>query len=104
MVKIRDAYEDARFNRAFDQQTDYRTRSVLCVPVINREERITGVIQCLNKREGVFDDDDVLLLQAIASQIGVSLENAQLHARTVEMRNYLESVQQSIASCILTLG
>ena len=103
VVKIRDAYEDARFNRAFDQQTDYRTRSVLCVPVINREERITGVIQCLNKREGVFDDDDVLLLQAIASQIGVSLENAQLHARTVEMRNYLESVQQSIASCILTL-
>ncbi len=103
VVNIRDAYEDGRFNRAFDRQTGYRTQSVLCVPVVNRDEAITGVIQCLNKRDGAFDDGDVQLLQAIASQISVSLDNAQLHARAVETRNYLESVQQSIASCILTL-
>jgi len=103
IVNIADAYLDDRFNPEFDRRTGYRTRSVLCVPVFNRDGRITGVTQAINKLEGRFDDEDVELLRAISSQIGVALENAKLHARTVEMKNYLESVQESISNAILTL-
>lgn len=103
VVKVRDAYEDDRFNREFDRLTGYRTQSVLCVPVVNRDGKITGVTECINKRHGAFDDDDVHLLRAIASQISVALDNAQLHTRTVDMRNYLESIQQSVSNGILTL-
>jgi len=103
VLNIRDAYADARFNPAFDQATGFRTRTVLCAPVRNRDGEIIGVTQVMNKRDGVFDGDDESLLQALASQIAVALENAQLYARTVEMKNYLASVQESISNSILTL-
>ena len=36
-INIPDAYQDERFNPAFDQKTGFRTRSILCMPVINRD-------------------------------------------------------------------
>ena len=104
LVNIPDAYKDERFNAAFDRKSGYRTRSVLCMPVFDREGRVAGVTQAINKLDGVFDDDDIDLLRAVSSQIGVSLENAKLHADTLQMKNYLESVQQSISNAIVTLN
>ena len=103
IVNIADAYKDARFNPEFDHKTGYRTRSVLCVPVHDRDGRVIGVTQAINKLNGVFDDEDIDLLRAISSQIGIALENAKLHASTLSMKNYLESVQESISNSILTL-
>jgi adenylate cyclase len=103
VLNITDAYADPRFNPAFDRTTGFRTRTMLCVPVRNREGEIIGVTQAMNKQGGVFDREDEDLLQALSSQIAVALENAQLYERTVEMKNYLESVQQSISNSILTL-
>jgi len=103
VVNVADAYHDARFNPEFDYKTGYKTRSVLCVPVHDREGRVIGVTQAINKLQGVFDAADVDLLRAISSQIGVALENATLHASTLDMKNYLESVQESISNSILTL-
>ena len=103
MLNIPDAYEDERFNPAFDKQMNYRTRSVLCVPVLDRDEKVTGVTQAINRVGGPFDANDVAFLKAISSQIGVAVENAQLYARTAAMKNYLESVQQSISNSIITL-
>jgi adenylate cyclase len=103
VVNVADAYHDARFNPEFDYKIGYRTRSVLCVSVHDREGRVIGVTQAINKLQGVFDAEDVDLLRAISSQIGVVLENATLHASTLNMKNYLESVQESISNSILTL-
>ena len=104
VVNVRDAHEDPRFNPEFDKHTGYRTRSVLCVPVIGRDGNVTGVTQAINKiGGGAFEEGDVELLKAIGSQIAVALENAQLYARTVNMKNYLESVRESITNGILTL-
>jgi adenylate cyclase len=102
-INIADAYADARFNREFDQRSGYRTRSVLACPVFDRAGKVAGVIQSINKLDGRFDDEDLELLRAVASQIGVALENAKLHASTLDMKNYLESVQQSISDGIITL-
>ena len=103
LVNVADAYADPRFNREVDRITGYRTRNVLCVPVVNRDGKVTGVAQCVNKNEGSFDEEDAQLAQAIASQIAVALDNARLHARAVEMHSYLENVQASIASGIVTV-
>ena len=103
LLNIQDAYADPRFNPAFDQATGFRTRTVLCAPVCNREGEIIGVIQTMNKQGGVFDTEDESLLQALASQIAIALENVQLYERTVEMKNYLQSVQESISNSIFTL-
>jgi adenylate cyclase len=103
IVNVPDAYQDRRFNRQVDRITGYHTCSVLCVPVTNREGKITGVTQCINKQEGRFVEEDEQLLRAMSSQISVALDNARLHAREVGTRHYLERVQESIASAILTL-
>ena len=103
-LNIKDAHKDPRFNPAFDKETGFRTRSVLCVPLLNREGEIIGVTQAMNKKTGEFEPSDEALLRALSSQMAVALENAQLYERTVDMKNYLESVQESISNSILTLN
>ena len=51
-INIPYAYADLRFNPAFDRQTGFFTRSLLCVPVATKEGRIIGVTQVLNKIGG----------------------------------------------------
>ena len=104
VLNVRDAYSDERFNPEFDRKTGFLTRNVLCVPVFDREGRVAGVTQAINKRgASSFEAEDVELLRAISAQIATALENAQLYARTVDLKNYMESVQQSISNCIFTL-
>jgi adenylate cyclase len=77
-INLPDAYEDARFNPAFDRQTGYRTRSMLCMPLVGRDGSRVGVIQVLNKRDGIFTADDESLLAALGTQVAIALRNASL--------------------------
>lgn len=103
VIRVDDAYADPRFNRDIDLKTGFRTRNILCMPVVNRGQRTTGVIECMNKKQGGFSEEDTKLLRALGAQVSVAVDNAKLHAREVEMRSYLERVQGSISSAILTL-
>ena len=103
VINVPDAYADDRFNREVDRHTGYLTKNVLCMPVLNREGKVLGVAQCINKLEGVFDDEDIAFATAIAAQIAIGLENSQLHTRALDMSRYLENVQASIAAGIVTL-
>ena len=75
VVNIRDAYDDPRFNKAVDVQTGFRTRSVLCYPVLNAAEEVIGVVQLINKVGESsalrFTENDEDLLAAFAGQIGM---------------------------------
>jgi len=102
-VNIRDAYNDDRFDQEVDKETGFRTRSVMCMPVHNRVGKIIGVTQAINKKTGIFEKEDEELLRAFSSQIAVALENAQLYGETLDMKNYLESIQESITNSIITL-
>ena len=51
-INIPHAYADLRFNPEFDRKTGYFTRSLLCVPVVNKNGKIIGVTQALNRRGG----------------------------------------------------
>jgi len=82
---IADAYADDRFNREIDQDTGYHTRNILCAPITNSGVPI-GVTQVLNKLDGPFTDDDLVLLQALGAQAASSLTNAQLYERAEESR------------------
>ena len=48
-INIEDAHKDARFNSTIDKETGYRTRSLLCVPMIDGRGETIGVVQCINK-------------------------------------------------------
>ncbi len=73
VVNIRDPYGDQRFNPEFDRQRDFRTRNVLCVPVVNRRGWVVGAVQVDNKIDGAFNGEDVKVVRAIASQLGVAI-------------------------------
>lgn len=76
-VNIQEAYEDARFNKEIDIKTGYRTRTILCAPIRDETNTIIGVLQVLNKKEGIFTDKDVELIHAFARQVGRVLKSAQ---------------------------
>ena len=92
VLNIEDAYNDPRFNPSIDQITGYRTKSVLCAPVINREGKIIGITQAVNKKEGVFDEEDEDLLLALSSQIAVAIENARLFQESLEKQRMEEEL------------
>jgi GAF domain-containing protein len=77
-VRVDDAYRDPRFNREVDERTGFRTRSVLALPVRDREGRVFGVAQLLNRRDGrVFDASDEERFARFTARIGVILESWQ---------------------------
>ncbi len=73
VVNIHDSHGDQRFNPEFDRQRNFRTRNVLCVPVVNRRGWVVGAVQVDNKIDGAFNDEDVKVLRAIAAQLGVAI-------------------------------
>jgi signal transduction histidine kinase len=93
---VPDAYRDSRFTPTYDQRTGFRTRSVLCVPLVARD-RFLGVIQLLNRRDGeVFDEDDLELAEAVAGLIAVAIHNAEEHQARLQAER-LATVGQTIA-------
>lgn len=78
-LNIPEAYDDPRFNQEVDRQTGYRTKTILCMPVRNKQGAVVGVLQVLNKRAGVFTAADEEMLDALASQAAIALENAKLY-------------------------
>jgi signal transduction histidine kinase/putative methionine-R-sulfoxide reductase with GAF domain len=94
VVNLVDAYDDARFNPGWDEQTGYRTRSLLCVPIYDRNLAVIAVIQCLNKqgRRG-FDEEDEELLRCISGQCAIALESAFLYEALLQRNRALQEVE-----------
>ena len=102
-INIPYAYADLRFNPAFDKQTGFFTRSILCVPIVNKQGTVIGVTQVLNKRGGPFTGEDESRLRAFTAQISIALENAKLFADVQNMKNYSEAMLESMSNGVLTL-
>ncbi len=103
-VNIPHAYADLRFNPSFDRKTGFFTRSILCIPVTNKEGKVIGVTQVLNKRGGTFSADDEARLKAFTSQISIGLENAKLFDDVQAIKNYNESILESMSNGVITLS
>lgn len=101
-VNIPHAYADLRFNPATDRRTGFFTRSILCVPVLNKQGRVIGVTQVLNKVGGTFTRDDQNRLRAFTAQISIALENAKLFDEMQSIKNYNESILESMSNGVVT--
>jgi adenylate cyclase len=102
-INIPYAYADLRFNPSFDRQTGFFTRSILCVPIVNAENRVIGVTQVLNKKGGVFTDEDEQRLKAFTAQIAIALENSKLFDDVRRMKEYNDAILESMSSGVVTL-
>ncbi|MFC1694100.1 GAF domain-containing protein, partial [Candidatus Latescibacterota bacterium] len=102
-VNIPYAYADLKFNPAFDKQTGFFTRSILCTPVINKNSKTIGVTQVLNKRGRPFTDEDESRLKAFTAQVSIALENAKLFDDIQNMKNYNEGILESMSNAVITI-
>jgi adenylate cyclase len=102
-VNIPHAYADLRFNPGFDKQTGFFTRSVLCVPILNKHGKKIGVTQALNKIGGPFTEEDESRIQAFTAQISVGLENAKMFNDMQAVKNYNEAMLQSMSNGVITV-
>jgi adenylate cyclase len=102
-MSIPDAYADPRFNQNIDKQTGYRTRTILCMPIRNREGKKLGVTQVVNKHNGPFTKNDERKLEAFTSQVAIAIENATLFDEVATIKNYNESMLESMTNGLMTL-
>jgi sigma-B regulation protein RsbU (phosphoserine phosphatase) len=94
LINIGDAYADPRFDSTFDKQTGYRTRSILCLPLIGNGDSLVGVIQVLNKRNReTFDKIDESLLAGLSDHITVALERGRLIEAYIEKERLEEGLK-----------
>lgn len=102
-MNIPNAYADLRFDPSSDKKTGFFTRSILCVPVVNKTGKIIGVTQALNKRGGSFTSEDESRLKAFTTQVSIALENAQLFDDIQNMKKYNEGMLESMSNGVITM-
>ena len=79
-INLADAYEDKRFSMAVDMVTDFRTHTLLAVPLKNNSGKVLGVFQVANKADGSpFDKKDEGILLLLATLAASSIEIAKLY-------------------------
>jgi len=74
-VTVNDAYNDPRFYSEVDKKSGFRTKNIICVPLINWSGHCIGALQSLNRSSGDFTDDDRELLTFISNYVTIALEN-----------------------------
>lgn len=97
MITIKDAYEDERFNQAFDKKSGFRTRQILCMPLLGSARgasaaagaaaagsasgpQVVGVIQLINKSGtlAAFSDEDIEIVNTFLTLAAPILEASDL--------------------------
>lgn len=92
-VNVRDVTKDEHFYSDVDRRTGFRTRTMLCLPMRNRDGRTIGVFQIINKRKGAFTADDESFLHAFSDQAALAIENARYHQAVVEKEKAEKELQ-----------
>ena len=76
-INLADAYSSPDFNSDIDRTTGYRTRSMLCMPVFDRRQKVLAVVQVLNKAgDAAFTAADEATFREFAEPLGVILESS----------------------------
>jgi signal transduction histidine kinase/DNA-binding response OmpR family regulator len=94
---VADAQSDPRFDNHIDAVTGMTTRSLLAVPLVF-QDMTQGALEAVNKVNGTFDQDDLEMLEALASSAAIAIENARLYAteqqRTAALARALEQQRE----------
>lgn len=102
IVHVPDAYADPRFNREIDMKTGYRTRNILSLPLIAPGDELIGVLQAINKNNGSFTQNDILVAGALGSLTGIALKRQFLLDEAAEKQrlerdlNIARDIQQQL--------
>ena len=99
---VNDAYRDRRFSNSSDDVSGFVTRSIVCVPLLQDDARVIGVMEAINKRNGGFTQHDKELLEALSGPLTAAILNAELHGDVVAEKRRIETIFQSMSEGALT--
>ncbi len=74
---INDVNTDKRFNPDIDRESGFKTRSIMCTPLIYNSE-VIGVVEVLNKKNGIFTKEDEKLLYSLSDQAAISIAQSRI--------------------------
>ena len=83
-LNLEDASRDKRFFAEVDKKSGFKTKSMLCMPMKNRNGKTIGVFQIINKKKGLFTKEDALFLEAFSDLAALAIENARLVKAQIE--------------------
>lgn len=95
-VIVNDTQSDSRFFKGADEKSTFKTRNMVCVP-LKTKDKVIGVLQTINKKYGLFDDEDCRVLSALANQVAIAVENANLYQ---ELKDAFYGTAQALAETI----
>jgi len=97
---IDDVRKDPRFYPNIDEVTSFRTRSVLGVP-LKVKEHVIGVLEVVNKKGNQpFTEEDVEVLNTLAAQAAVAIENARLFQQSDLLADVVHELRTPLTSIV----
>ncbi|MGV7223678.1 MAG: GAF domain-containing protein [Nitrospinales bacterium] len=84
---VNNLYEDSRFYQKVDDMTGFRTRNLICTPLLDSKDNCMGTLQSLNKKSGDFTADDLDLLSLAAGMVAVAIKNSKQHTELLVTNN-----------------
>lgn len=95
-IIVNEVSSDPRFCRKADEKSGFVTRNIVSVP-INSKGCIIGTLQGVNKKNGLFLEEDLELLSALATQVAIAVENSRLYT---ELKEAFYSTAEALAETI----
>lgn len=90
---VKDCKNDKRWAGRFDETTGFETKSMICVPLVNRYE-VIGCIQIINKKDGsLFNDEDVSLCENLAMLTAIAVDGNGLNLGFSEEKRSIISLK-----------
>ncbi|OYV88443.1 MAG: hypothetical protein B7Z73_08520 [Planctomycetia bacterium 21-64-5] len=89
-----------QINRQVDARLNYRTRTLLCVPLRSRRGEILRAFEAINKKGGDFTEDDQGTLTELAEQAAIALENVQERQALLQSRRLMTDQAASAVQLI----
>ena len=100
---VRDVKQDPRHSSAIDELTKHTTHDMIAIPLKRWEGEPIGVLEVLNKRGGLLDDDDVAILSIVSAITASSIEQARLYqdAKLAEVVRLLGDISHDIKNLLM---
>jgi adenylate cyclase len=95
---INNAYIDSRVYQGADEMTGFRTRNLICTPLIDYKENCLGTLQAFDKKSGNFTADDLELLDLTARLVVVSINNSRTDA-TAKYKPQIRRMSMKMRHC-----
>jgi adenylate cyclase len=99
---VNDTDSDSRFYSGVDDMTGFRTRNLICTPLIDYKERCSGTLQSLNKKSGDFTTDDLELLDLTARLVAVAINNSirfnEIQTTNMARKKLIKQIVSSIGN------